>query len=83
MLFFLALAYQQGKDVVSGFSIDYSSFKSISNGAQYGTPYSEIYCEKVKMCRFSSGNWLFCTRLAQLAVACKGRNTAVDLQKRV
>jgi hypothetical protein len=72
MLFF-GLAYQQGKDAVFG--------KSISNGAQYGTPYSEIYCEKVKMCRFSSGNWFFCTRLVQLAVAVagKGRNTAVDL----
>jgi hypothetical protein len=28
MLFFLALAYQQGKDVVSGFSIDYSSLRA-------------------------------------------------------
>jgi hypothetical protein len=30
--------------------------KSISIGAQYVTPYSNIYCEKVKMCPFSSGN---------------------------
>jgi hypothetical protein len=27
---------------------------SISTGALYVTPYSQIYCEKLKMCRFSS-----------------------------
>jgi hypothetical protein len=41
--------------------------ESISNGAQYGTPDSKIYCEKVKMCWFSSGNWLFCTKFVHLA----------------
>jgi hypothetical protein len=43
--------------------------KSISTGAQYVTPDSKIYCEKVKMCRFSSGNWFFCTKFVQLALA--------------
>ncbi len=33
--------------------------KSISNGAQYVTSDNKIYCKKVKMCRFSSGNWFF------------------------
>jgi hypothetical protein len=28
-------------------------FESISNGAQYVTPDSKIYCEKVKMCLFA------------------------------
>ncbi len=31
--------------------------KSISNGVQYVTPDSKIYCKKVKMCWFSSGHW--------------------------
>ncbi len=57
--------------------------KSISTGAQYLTPKSKIYCEKVKMCRFSSGNWFFCTKFIQLAVASKRHNTVVHLQKRV
>ncbi len=35
------------------------------------------------MCRFSSGNWCFCTKFVELAVAGKRRNTVVDLQKRV
>jgi hypothetical protein len=55
--------------------------KSISNGAQYVTPDSTIYCEKFKMCRFSSGNCLFCTKFMQLAVVGKRRNTVLHLQK--
>jgi hypothetical protein len=43
--------------------------KSISNGAQYVTPNSTIYCDK--MCRFSSGNWFFCTKFVQHAEAGK------------
>jgi len=31
--------------------------------------FSKIYCEKVKICRFSLGNWFFCTKFMQLAVA--------------
>jgi len=57
--------------------------KSIFNGAQYVTPDSIIYCEKVKMCRFRSGNWFFCTKFVQLVVAGKWCNTVVPLQKRV
>jgi hypothetical protein len=48
---------------------------SISMGAQYVTPDSKIYFEIVKMCRFSSGNWFFCTKFVQLAVAGKWHNT--------
>jgi len=33
------------------------------------------------MCRFSLGNWFFCTKFVQLAVAGKRRNTVVNLQK--
>jgi hypothetical protein len=45
-------------------------FKSISNGAQYVTPDSKIYCENVKnVCQFSSGNWIF---LHQIRAACRG-----------
>jgi hypothetical protein len=32
------------------------------------------------MCRFSLGNWIFCT-IVQLAVASERRNTIVHLQK--
>jgi len=39
--------------------------------------------KKVKMCRFSSGNWFFCTKFVQLAVAGKRRDTVVHLQRRV
>jgi hypothetical protein len=48
--------------------------KSISTGAQYVTPDSKIYCEKIKMCLFSSGgNWFSCTKLVQqLAAVGKG-----------
>jgi hypothetical protein len=52
-------------------------------GAQYVTLDSKIYCEKVKMCRFSSGNWFFCTKFVQHAMAGKRRNIVVHLQKRV
>jgi hypothetical protein len=36
--------------------------KSIATGAQYVSPDSIIYCEKVKMCRFDSAKWFFCTK---------------------
>jgi hypothetical protein len=55
--------------------------KSISTGAQYVTLDSKIYCEKIKMCLFSSGNWFFCTKFVQLAMASKRHNTVVHLQK--
>jgi len=48
--------------------------KSISTGAQYVTPDSKIYCEKVKMCWFSSGIWFFCIKFVQLAVVGKRCN---------
>jgi len=57
--------------------------KSISAGAQYVTSDSEIYCGKVKMCKFSSGNWFFSTKFVQLAVAGKWHNAIVHLQNRV
>ncbi len=59
--------------------------KNITNNAQYVTPYSEIYCDKVKMCcGFSLGIWFSCITFMQLAVAGKRRNTVVvHLQKRV
>jgi hypothetical protein len=49
--------------------------------AEYVTPHSKIYCKKVKMCRFSSGNWFLCTKFVEFAVAGKRSNTIVDLQK--
>jgi hypothetical protein len=52
---------------------------SISIGAQHVTPDSKLYCKKVKMRRFSSGNWSFRTKFVQLAVAGKRRNTVVHL----
>jgi hypothetical protein len=33
--------------------------KSISTRARYVTPDSKIYCEKVRLFQFSSGNWFF------------------------
>jgi hypothetical protein len=36
--------------------------KSIATGAQYLSQDSIIYCEKVKMCRFDSAKWFFCTK---------------------
>ncbi len=59
------------------------SIGRISTGGQYVTPDSKIYCEKVKICRFSRGNWFFCPKYVQLVVAGKRRNIAVHLQKRV
>jgi hypothetical protein len=46
---------------------DSNPHKSILTGVQYVTPDSKIYCEKIKMCRFSSGNWFF---LHQIRAAC-------------
>jgi hypothetical protein len=34
------------------------------------------------MCRFSSGNWFFCNKFVQLAVAGSRRNTCVHLKKK-
>jgi hypothetical protein len=50
------------------------SCKSISKSAQYVTPDSKIYLEQVKMCRLSTGNWFFNTKVAQLAVSGKMLN---------
>jgi hypothetical protein len=55
----------------------------MSTGDQYVTPDSEINREKVKMCRFTSENWFFCTEFVQLGVGGKGRNAVVHFQKRV
>jgi hypothetical protein len=55
----------------------------ISNGAQSVTAYCNIYCEKVKMCQFSSRNWFFRTKFVQLAEAGKRRSTVKHLPKRV
>jgi hypothetical protein len=41
--------------------------KSISTGAEYLTPDSKIYREKVKMCWFISENCFSCTKFVQLA----------------
>jgi hypothetical protein len=49
--------------------------------SQYVTQDSKIYCEKIKMCRFSLGHWFFCTKFVQLAVTGKEHNTVVHLQK--
>ncbi len=57
--------------------------QSIFNCAQYVTADSQIYCKKVKMYLFSLRNWFFCTKIVQLAVAGKRRNTVVHLPKRV
>jgi len=46
--------------------------KSISSGAEYVTPDSKIYREKVKMCWFISGTWFFCTKFVRLAWLVKG-----------
>jgi len=43
----------------------------------------KIYCEKVKIWGFSSGNWFFCTKFMQLAMVDKSHNTVVHIQKRV
>ncbi len=51
--------------------------KSISNSAQYVTPDSKVYCETVKRCQFSSGNWFFRTNFVQLAD--KRRDTVLHL----
>ncbi len=56
--------------------------KSISTGAQYVTPDTKIYCGKVKMCQFISGNCFFCIKFVHLAVAGKRCNTVVHLQKK-
>jgi len=45
--------------------------KSISTGAQYVTPDSKIYCEKVKMCRFSSGNRFFLHQIREKVKMCR------------
>jgi hypothetical protein len=59
---------------------DMPSIGRISTGAQYVIPDSNIYWEKVKMCGFSTASWFFCPKFVQLAMAGKGRNTAVHLQ---
>ncbi len=44
---------------------------------------SKIYCKTIKMCMFSLGNWFFCTKFVQLAMAGNWLNTMMHLQKRV
>jgi hypothetical protein len=56
----------------AGFLAPVKSPLSRSNGAQYVTPDSKIYCETVKMCRFSSGNWFFCLNSCSLPWLVKG-----------
>jgi len=56
-------------------------WKSISKVPQYVTADGEDYWEKVKMCRFSSENWFFCTKFVKLAMAGK-RRTVVHILKR-
>jgi hypothetical protein len=51
--------------------------QGISNDAQNVSPDNKIYCKKVKMCQFSSGNWFFGTKFLQLAVVGKWPNTVV------
>jgi len=51
--------------------LNFLSFKSISTGAQYVTPDNKIYCEKDKICWFSS------------AVAGKTNKIIMQLQTRV
>jgi hypothetical protein len=43
----------------------------------------KFIAKKSECAPFSSGNWFFCTKFVQLAVARKGRNTVVHLQKKV
>jgi hypothetical protein len=40
--------------------------EGISTVAQYVTTYRKKYYQKVKMCRFISGNWFFCNKFVQL-----------------
>jgi hypothetical protein len=74
----------QSKTVISFYWPDWKGIgKSISTGAQYVTLESKIYSKNIKMCRFSSGNWFFCTKFVQLAVGGERRNTFVHLQRSV
>jgi hypothetical protein len=57
--------------------------KSIATGAQYVSPDTIMYCENLKICRFGSAKWFFCTKFVQLGMAGKRRNTMVHLQNRV
>jgi hypothetical protein len=59
------------------------NFDSSLRASPTQTPDSKIYCEKVKMCQFCSGNWFFCIKFVQLGVDGKRHNTVVHLQKRV
>ncbi len=56
--------------------------KNISNGAQYLILNNKIYCEKIKLCWFSSRNWFFCTKFIQPAKVGKRHNIVVYLPKR-
>jgi len=57
--------------------------KRNGGGVTNMTPDSKIYCEKVKMCRFSSARFFY-TKIVQLAVAGERRsNIVVHLQRRV
>ncbi len=54
-------------------------WKSISTSAQYVTPDSKIYCDRVKMCQFSSGNFFFRIKFVQLLCTSKKDYNKSDL----
>ncbi len=51
---------------------------SLAQGAQY-----VILYRKIKMCQFSSGNWIGLSIIAQFRVTGERRSNAVNLQKRL
>jgi hypothetical protein len=51
-------------------------------GAQYVTPDSIVYCEKVKMCQYSSAKLVFLTKFVHLPMAGKRGNAVVQLKKK-
>jgi len=61
----------------------HTSSKSISNGAQYVTPDTKIYCIKSKCAGLSQEIGFSATNSCSLHVAGKRRHTVVHLQKRV
>jgi len=45
-------------------------------------PINKIYCEKVKMSWFSLGNWFFCIKFMQLAVAGKSQHSCAPPKRK-
>ncbi len=67
MLYFLCLSWQRWTSThTCTFTFRSEASQSISTSAQYLTPDNKIYCEKVKMCRFSLENWFFLCSLQWL-----------------